>query len=195
MLLCVVFSLWSLCDWLGFNADNRQSSGRDYCVGFFIQYIIHHSILQVQEEFALGLGEIHRARAAEKVTSRTTKAVGAAANATMNSVHEFDSKMKISERANQAVGAMKESSVMQQTGIALTKAGSTVRQATAKVMEQPAVASAAETVNSGFRKLTASLSSMTGRAHTMGQQQNYDGGATVNLVSESREQDASKEEP
>lgn len=123
---------------------------------------------QVQEDFGIGLGEIQRARAAERVTSGTkdmaqgaAKAVGAAATATVNSVQEIDSKLRISERTVQAMEAVRDSSVVQNTAAALTKAGSSVKTATVKVLDQPAVTSATEAVNSGIRKLGASLSSLT----------------------------------
>ncbi len=118
-------------------------------------------MIQIQEAFALGLGEIQRARATDKVASGTAQV----ADKTAKAMHDLDSKMRISERTGNAVGAVKESAVMQQTGAALTKAGESVRNATRKVMEQPAVSSAADSVSAGFRKLTAGFSSMTGR-HT-----------------------------
>lgn len=114
------------------------------------------------------MGEIQRARAAERVASGTkdmaqgaAKAVGAAATATVNSVQEFDSKLRISERTVQAVGAVRDSTVVQNTAAVLTKAGTSVKTATVKVLDQPAVASATEAVHSGIRKLGASLSSLT----------------------------------
>lgn len=113
-----------------------------------------YRLLQVQEEFAFGLGDIHRARATEKGIEGTKNI----ADRTAKAVQDFDSRMKISERAGHAVEAVKDSSVVQQTGAAFTKASSSVRQATVKVMEQPTVSHAAETVGTGFRKLTASLS-------------------------------------
>lgn len=123
-------------------------------------------LVQVPEEFALGLGEIHRARAAEKAYEGTKQI----ASATVHSVQDFDSKMKISERTGNTFAAVRDSAVVQQTGAALTRAGSQVRAATAKVMEQPTVASAAESVGTGFRRLGESLSSMVGRKATGGNQ-------------------------
>lgn len=116
-------------------------------------------MIQIQEAFALGLGEIQRARATDKVTSGTAQV----ADKTAKAMHDLDTKMRISERTGNAVEAVKESAVMQQTGAAFTKAGESMRSATRKVMEQPAVSSAADSVSAGFRKLTASFSSMTGR--------------------------------
>ena len=56
---------------------------------------------------------------------------------------------------------MKESAVVQSTAAALGKGVSSVRSASMKVMEQPAVAHATEAVGSSFKKLGASLSSLT----------------------------------
>lgn len=122
--------------------------------------IRQHLVLfvQIQEAFAYGLGEITRARATEKVSAGTAQM----ADRTAKAVKDFDTKMRISERTGHAVDAVSQSSVVQSTGAALTKAGSSVKNATMKVMEQPAVANAAESVGTGFRKLTASLSSMVG---------------------------------
>ena len=114
--------------------------------------------MQIQEAFAYGLGEITRARATEKVSAGTAQM----ADRTAKAVKDFDSKMRISERTGHAVDAVSQSSVVQSTGAALTKVGSSVKNTTMKVMEQPAVANAAESVGTGFRKLTASLSSMVG---------------------------------
>jgi hypothetical protein len=127
---------------------------------FYMNNSLIH-VIQIQEAFALGLGEIQRARATDKVASGTAQV----ADKTAKAMHDLDSKMRISERTGNAVGAVKESAVMQQTGAALTKAGESVRNATRKVMEQPAVSSAADSVSAGIRKLTAGFSSMTGR-HT-----------------------------
>jgi len=124
----------------------------------------------VQEDFGVGLGEVHRARAAERVATgtmdvaeRTAKAVSSAASATVTSVQEFDTKMRISERAGHAVEAVKESAVVQSAGAALSKAGSSVKSATTRVLDQPAVANATEAVGTQFRKLGASLSSLTSK--------------------------------
>ena len=113
---------------------------------------------------------MHRARATERVTTgtmdvaeRAGKAMGAAASATVSTVHDFDQKMRISERAGNAVGVVKDSAVVQSTAAALGRAGSSVKSATNKVMEQPAVASATEVVGSGIRRLGAGLSSLTSR--------------------------------
>lgn len=125
-----------------------------------------HEVFEVQEDFGIGMGEVTRSRAADRVTSSTkdvAKVMGAAATATVHSVQDFDSKLRISERAGNAVEAVRDSSVMQSTTAALTKAGSSVRSATTKVFEQPAVANATEAVGSGFRKLGASLSSLSSK--------------------------------
>lgn len=119
----------------------------------------HHEIFEVQEDFGIGLGEVTRARAAERVTA----AAGAAATATVHSVHDIDTKLRISERASHAAATVRESAVVQGTAAALTKVGSSVKTGTTKVLEQPAVQGAAEAVGSGFRKLGASLSSLSSK--------------------------------
>lgn len=53
--------------------------------------------------------------------------------------------------------------MIQGTAAALTKAGSSVKTATTKVLDQPAVASATEAVGTSFRKLGASLSTLSSR--------------------------------
>ena len=121
-----------------------------------------HEVFEVQEDFGIGMGEIARSRAAD----RAMGAMGAAATATVNSVQDIDSKLRISERAGHAVEAVRDSAVVQNTSAALTKAGSSVKAATTKVFEQPAVANATEAVGSGFRKLGASLSSLSSRVIT-----------------------------
>lgn len=124
---------------------------------------------QVQEDFGIGFGEVHRARATERVAigtkdvaERTAKAMGTVASATVSSVQDLDQRLKISERAGNTFEAVKESTVVQSTAAALTKAGTTVKSATVKVFEQPAVASATEAVGSGFKKFTSSLTNFTG---------------------------------
>lgn len=124
----------------------------------------------MQEDFAIGLGEVHRARAAERVASGTkdfargaAKAVGAAANATVTSVQDFDHKMRFSERTASAVGAMRESTVVQNTAAVFSRAGSSVRSATAKVLEQPAVTSATEAMSSSMKKFGENFTSFTER--------------------------------
>jgi hypothetical protein len=118
----------------------------------------------------MGLGEVHRARAAERVASGTkdiargaAKAVGAAANVTVTSVQDFDHKMRISERTASAVGAVRESTVVQNTAAVLSRAGTSVRNATTKVLEQPAVTSATEAMSSSMKKFGESFTSFTER--------------------------------
>lgn len=118
-----------------------------------------HEIYEVQEDFGLGLGEITRARAAERVTAGTKDAM----HAVNKELHDFDSKMRISERAGHAVEVVRDSTVVQGTAAALTRAGSSVKQATQQVMAQPAVASASEAMGTGFRKLGQGFTSLTSR--------------------------------
>jgi len=127
-----------------------------------------HEVFEVQEDFGMGLGEVARSRATDRVTSNTkeaAKVMGAAATAT---VHDIDSKLRISERAGNAVEAVRESAAMQNTTAAFTKAGSSVRSATTKVFEQPSVVQATEAVGSGFRKFGASLSSFSSKVMSRG---------------------------
>ena len=126
--------------------------------------IISH--LQVQEDFGTGLGEVARARAAERVATGTIdvgKAIGAAGAAAVSSVQDIDTKLRISERASHAAEVVSNSAVVQGTAAAFTKAGSSVKAATTKVLDQPAVASATEAVGTSFRKLGASLSTLSQR--------------------------------
>jgi len=141
-------------------------------------------LLQVQEDFGIGLGEVQRARAAERVATgtkdvaeRTGKAIGAAASATVNSVQEFDQKMRISERAGNAVEAVRDSAVVQSTASALGKAGSSVKSATTKVLEQPAVANATDAMGTGIRKLGASLTMFTSKITGRSEPVNLDAGS------------------
>ena len=127
-----------------------------------------HQVFEVQEDFGIGMGEVARSRAADRISKDVAKAMGAAATATVNSVQDIDTKLRISERAGNAVEAVRDSAVMQSTTAALTKAGSSVRSATTKVFEQPAVANATEAVGSGFRKLGASLSSLSSKVISRG---------------------------
>lgn len=125
-----------------------------------------HEVFEVQEDFGTGLGEVTRARAADRVTSGTKdvgKAIGAAGAAAVHSVQDIDNKLRISERATHAVEAVRDSAVVQGTAAALTKAGSSVKTATTKVLDQPAVASATEAVGTSFRKLGASLSTLSSK--------------------------------
>ena len=122
-----------------------------------------HEIYEVQEDFGLGLGEITRARAAERVASGTKDAYHAVASGTKDAYLEFDNKMRISERAGHAMEAVRESTVVQGTALALSRGASSVKQATQQVMAQPAVASASEAVGSGFKKLGQGLTSLTSR--------------------------------
>lgn len=81
------------------------------------------------------MGQVFRDRAAERVTAGTkavTKAVGHQAT-------ELDQKLKITERAGHAVDVVRESAVMQTTAAAFQRAGSSVKTATTKVLDQPAV--------------------------------------------------------
>lgn len=128
-----------------------------------------HQVFEVQEDFGIGLGEVVRARAAERMKEGgkdVAKAVGAAGAAAGAAVQDIDTKLRISERAGHAMEAVKESTVVQNTAAVLTKAGSSVKTATTKVLEQPAVHSATEAVGSGFRKLGQSLSTLSQKVYT-----------------------------
>jgi len=120
-----------------------------------------HEVYTIQEAFALGLGEVNRARTAEKIASGTAQV----ADKTAKAVKDFDSKMHISEKTGNAVDAMKESQMYQQAGAALTRAGSTVKSGYTKVIEQPVVANAAESVGTGFKKLTSFFKPATHDEH------------------------------
>jgi hypothetical protein len=74
-----------------------------------------HECYVIQEAFAHGLGDIQRSRATERAVTSTTKAV-----------KDLDTKMRITERTTSAVGAVKDSELVQQTGAAISKAGNTV---------------------------------------------------------------------
>jgi hypothetical protein len=76
---------------------------------------VTHECYVVQEAFAHGLGDIQRSRATDRAVTSTTKAV-----------KDVDAKLRITERTTSAVDAVKESELVQSTGAALTKAGSTV---------------------------------------------------------------------
>ena len=118
-----------------------------------------HEVFEVQEEFGLGLLEVQRARAADRVTAGTKdvgKAIGAAAT-------DIDHRLRLSERAGHVGTAVRDSTVVQTTAAAFTKAGSSMKSATTKVFEQPAVASATEAMGSGFKKMGAGLSSFTSK--------------------------------
>lgn len=120
-----------------------------------------HEVYSIQEAFALGLGEVNRARTAEKIASGTAQV----ADKTAKAVKDLDSKMHISEKTGNAVGAVKDSQVYQQAGAALTRAGSTVKSGYNKVIEQPVVANAAESVGTGFKRLTSFFTSSTHPQH------------------------------
>ncbi|KAI7839685.1 hypothetical protein COHA_006493 [Chlorella ohadii] len=128
---------------------------------------VTHQVVEVQEEFALGLGEVHRARAAEKVKEgtkevahKTGEALSSAATAVGHQVNELDHKLRISERATAASTAVKESAVGRATGAALTKVGSAVSSTTKTVLANEKVQSATGAVGASFKKLGASLSSL-----------------------------------
>ncbi|KDD74515.1 hypothetical protein H632_c1262p1 [Helicosporidium sp. ATCC 50920] len=99
---------------------------------------VSHTVHPVQEEFALGMGDVTRARATERVSEK----VSDVADATGRAVHDLDAKLKLSERAHSAVDAVRDSQVGRSTAAALTKAGASVRTATTRVLENEKVRSA-----------------------------------------------------
>ncbi|PSC73396.1 hypothetical protein C2E20_3292 isoform A [Micractinium conductrix] len=136
---------------------------------------VNHEIFEVQEEFAIGLGEVMRARAAEKVmggtkdvAEKTGRAIGAAATTVGQQAIEIDHKLRISERATAASTAIKESAVGRSTSAAFTKVGAALGVGTKKVLENEKVHTATEAVSGSFKKLGASLSSLTGRRGSIG---------------------------
>ena len=78
---------------------------------------VTHEAYVVQEAFAHGLGDIQRSRAADRAMTSTTKAV-----------IDVDAKLRITERAH----SLKESPIVQETGAALSKAGTSVYNAGTK---------------------------------------------------------------
>jgi hypothetical protein len=131
------------------------------CVGVDCE----HEVYECQEDFGMGLGEITRQRAADRVatgTNQVAKAIEGAAAATAQTVQGIDTRLRITDRATHAVEAVKESTVVQSTAAAFGKAGASVLTASKKVMDQPAVAQATEAVGTGIRKFTTSLSSLAG---------------------------------
>ena len=88
-----------------------------------------HEVVEVQEDFALGIGEtLARARTGEKVAAGAARA----AAATTGAAKELDAKYKVSAAARTAAGAGK--------GIG------------AKALEDERVAAAASAVGTGFSK-------------------------------------------
>lgn len=114
-----------------------------------------HEVYAIQEAFALGLGEVTRGRTTDRIASGTAQV----ADKTAKAVKDLDTKMHISERTGHAVGAVKDSQMMQQAGAVLTRAGTTVKSGYTKVVEQPVVANAAESVGAGFKRLTSFFTS------------------------------------
>ena len=88
-----------------------------------------HEVVEVQEDFALGIGEtLARARTGEKVAAGAARA----AAATTGAAKELDAKYKVSAAAKSAAGAVK--------GIG------------AKALEDERVAAAASAVGTGFKQ-------------------------------------------
>ncbi|KAL4434450.1 hypothetical protein ABPG75_000891 [Micractinium tetrahymenae] len=154
--------------------DVRDPEELQHWLDETINVDVTHEVFEVQEEFAIGLGEIARARAAEKVVggtkevaAQTGRALGVAATTVGAQINEVDHKLRISERASAAGTAIKESAVGRSTTAALTKVGSALGAGTKKVLENDKVHSATEAVGTSFKKLGASLSSLTGRRSSM----------------------------
>ena len=81
-----------------------------------------HAVFEVQEEFAIGLGDVLRQRTADKVATgtahvaeRTGKVLGQAATSVSAGVTELDSRLKISATAKTTVDHIKDSKVAQNT--------------------------------------------------------------------------------
>jgi hypothetical protein len=107
----------------------------------------------------VGLGEVHRARAGDRVAAAGFKAAGAV----QHGAHELDNKLKISEHAGKAVDAVRESTVAKKTGEVFVRASSGVKSATAKVMESEKVAQATAAVSAGFKSIGAGISTLAGK--------------------------------
>ena len=142
-------SLWDTDDAAALLAWLQESCGAE-CT---------HEAFEVQEDFGIGLGEVSRARTAERVRA---------------GVHDLDKKLKISEGAGHAADAVRENATVQSATAALSKAGASVKEAAARTMEKPAVKKATETaaaagaatvdaLGDGARRLGAGLSSLAGR--------------------------------
>lgn len=101
-----------------------------------------HTCYEVQEDFALGLGEVMRARAAERALLGAKEGV----KAVSNGAADVDSKLKISERAHATVEAVSNSAAMKSASAAFSKAGSSVKVATLKITEN-------EKVQTSFKKI------------------------------------------
>lgn len=114
---------------------------------------VTHSVHEVQEEFAVGLGDVQRARGAEAVAAAGRDV----ADRTGRAVVDLDSRLKISEKAGRAAEVVKESAVGRSTAAALSKAGTNIRETTNRVMESEQMAAAGDAVSQGFKRLGASF--------------------------------------
>lgn len=126
---------------------------------------VTHTIHEVQEEFAVGLGDVQRARGVEAVAAAGRDV----ADRTGRAVHDVDARLRLTEKAKGAAEAVRESAVGKSTAAALTKAGSKVAETTTRVIESERVAAATEAVNEGFKRLGASFTRFV-KQHQGGEQ-------------------------
>jgi hypothetical protein len=121
-----------------------------------------HEVFEVQEDFALGLGEVTRSRAAERALTGAKEGM----HAINNAAQEVDTKLRISERASATATAVKESTAMRNTAAALSRAGTSMKKAVESEPVQSGVKKVSEMgakLGEGFRSLSMTLSSKVGR--------------------------------
>ncbi|KAL4860243.1 hypothetical protein ACK3TF_000428 [Chlorella vulgaris] len=129
---------------------------------------VEHTVYEVQEEFSIGLGEVVT-EGTKDVAQKTGRALGAAASTVGQQAIELDHKLRISERATAASTAFKESAVGRNASAAFGRLGTAMGAGTKKVMENEKVNAATGAVGTSFKKLGASISSLTGgRRGSMG---------------------------
>lgn len=114
---------------------------------------VAHSVHEVQEEFALGLGDVARARGADVVAAAGRDV----ADKTGRAVLDLDARLHLSEKAGRAADAVRDSAVTKSTVAALNKAGTRVADVTTRVLESDRVAAATDAMGAGFKKLGASF--------------------------------------
>ncbi|KFM23121.1 hypothetical protein F751_3312 [Auxenochlorella protothecoides] len=114
---------------------------------------VAHSVHEVQEEFALGLGDVARARGADVVAAAGRDV----ADTTGRAVLDLDARLHLSEKAGRAADAVRDSAVTKSTVAALNKAGTRVADVTTRVLESDRVAAATDAMGAGFKKLGASF--------------------------------------
>lgn len=120
-----------------------------------------HEVFEVQEEFALGLGEVTRTRAAERALIGAKEGM----HAINNAAQEVDTKLRISERASATATAVKESTAMRSTAAALSRAGTSMKKAVESEPVQNGVKKVSEMgakLGEGFRSFSMTLSSKVG---------------------------------